>query len=88
LLPNPWTKIGGELGAGEAVSAVITSVLSYGAFARLEVGVEGLIHVSEMPLAAGQAVKDYLREGQAVTVRVLHVDAAHQRMGLSMKAGI
>lgn len=88
LSPNPWTNIGGELGAGEAVPAVITSVLSYGAFARLEVGVEGLIHVSEMPLAAGQAVKDFLREGQAVTVRVLHVDAAHQRMGLSMKAVI
>lgn len=85
LLPNPWTSIGSELSPGQAVPAVITSVLSYGAFARLERGVEGLIHASEMPLSDGQAVRDFLREGQPVQVRVLHVDAAHQRMGLSMK---
>jgi small subunit ribosomal protein S1 len=85
LLPNPWTDIGTELGPGTEVAAVVTSVLSYGAFARLERGVEGLIHISELPLNEGQTVKDVLREGQAVIVRVLHVDPAHQRMGLSMK---
>ena len=85
LLPNPWTDIESELATGRAVPAVITSVLSYGAFAKLERGVEGLIHVSEMPLAEGQAVKELLHEGQSVQVRVLHVDPAHQRMGLSMK---
>jgi small subunit ribosomal protein S1 len=87
LLPNPWTDIGAGVSAETAVPAMITSVLSYGAFARLESGVEGLIHVSEMPLADGQSVKDFLREGQPVSVRVLHVDALHQRMGLSMKLG-
>jgi small subunit ribosomal protein S1 len=85
LLPNPWKDINSGLREGEPVPAIITSVLSYGAFARLASGVEGLIHVSEMPLEAGQGVKDCLHEGQAVTVRVLHVDAAHQRMGLSLK---
>ncbi|MFH1185584.1 MAG: S1 RNA-binding domain-containing protein [Chloroflexota bacterium] len=85
LLPNPWTNIGSALSAGKALPAIVTSVLSYGAFARLERGVEGLIHISEMPLAEGQTVKDFLQEGQSVSVRVLHVDAAHQRMGLSMK---
>lgn len=85
LQPNPWTDLDAELGAGTTVPAVITSVLSYGAFAKLERGVEGLIHVSEMPLAEGQSVKELLHEGQALQVRVLHVDAAHQRMGLSMK---
>ena len=87
LLPNPWREMGAELSNAPAVPAVVTSVLSYGAFARLECGVEGLIHASEMPLAAGQSVKDFLREGQQVEVRVLHVDAEHQRMGLSMKVG-
>jgi small subunit ribosomal protein S1 len=84
-LPNPWTDIDSELGTGQALPAVITSVLSYGAFARLERGVEGLIHISEMPLSEGHAVKELLQEGQSVQVRVLHIDAAHQRMGLSMK---
>jgi small subunit ribosomal protein S1 len=85
LLPNPWIHIDTELTAGEPVPAIITSILSYGAFARLEHGVEGLIHASEMPLAGGQTVRDFLHEGQSVRVRVLHVDAAHQRMGLTMK---
>jgi len=61
-------------------------VLSYGAFARLDVtGVEGLIHASEIPQAEGQSVKEVLAEGQPVQVRILHLDAAHQRMGLSMR---
>lgn len=85
LFPNPWIKIGTDLAVGQVVPATITSVLSYGAFARLELGVEGLIHASEMSLAPGQSVKDILAEGQQVQVRILHVDASHQRMGLSMK---
>jgi small subunit ribosomal protein S1 len=85
LQPNPWEELGPDMVAGPAVPAVITSVLSYGAFARLDSGVEGLIHASEMPLAEGQAVREFLREGQQVKVRVVHIDATHQRMGLSMK---
>ncbi len=84
LSPNPWLRIGADLSVGDVVPATVTSVLSYGAFAKLDLGVEGLIHASEMPLAEGQAVKDFVEEGQQVTVRILHVDASRQRMGLSM----
>ena len=63
----------------------MTTVLSYGAFARIDAGVEGLIHASEMPLEANQTPRDILKEGQAIQVRVLHVDPSHQRMGLSMQ---
>lgn len=85
LFPNPWSRIGADLTVGQVITATITSVLSYGAFARLELGVEGLIHASEMPLSPGQAVKDILSEGQSVQVRILHADPAHQRMGLSLR---
>jgi small subunit ribosomal protein S1 len=84
LYSNPWESASTEFPEGRVVSAKITSVVSYGAFAKLDAGVEGLIHASEMPLVEGQAVKDFVSEGQPVMVRVLHVDAAHQRMGLSM----
>jgi small subunit ribosomal protein S1 len=84
LAPNPWSKIGSEVSVGDVVPAVVTSVLSYGAFAKLDLGVEGLIHASEMPLAEGQAIKEFVEEGQKVRVRVLHVDSSRQRMGLSM----
>lgn len=85
LHPNPWLSIERDFMVDQVVPATVTAVLSYGAFARLDVGVEGLIHASEMPLAEGRIVRDILSEGQRLDVRVLHVDAAHQRMGLSLR---
>jgi small subunit ribosomal protein S1 len=85
LLSNPWEKVATDFSVGQVLPAVITSVLSYGAFARLDLGVEGLIHASEMLLGEGQNVKDVLSVGQQMQVRILHVDAAHQRMGLSLR---
>lgn len=84
LLPNPWEKAESEFAVGQVLPAWITSVVSYGAFARLEAGVEGLIHVSEIQLDEGKTVREVLKEGQEVRVRVLHVDAARQRLGLSL----
>ena len=84
LQPNPWERADSDFAVGQVVPAIVTSVVSYGAFARLEVGVEGLIHSSEMSLEGGQNVRDVISEGQEVQVRILHVDAAHQRMGLSL----
>jgi small subunit ribosomal protein S1 len=84
LLPNPWEKADTDFAAGQTVPAVITSIVSYGAFARIHAGVEGLIHASEMQLENDQTVRDVLDEGQHIQVRILHVDASHQRMGLSL----
>lgn len=88
LFLNPWTRIGTELAVDQVLPAMITSVLSYGAFAKLDLGVEGLIHASEMNIGAGQTVKDILSEGQQIQVRILHMDAIHQRMGLSMRLDV
>lgn len=85
LLPNPWLSIENRYGVNQIVPATVTAVLSYGAFARLDVGVEGLIHTSEIPLEDGCTVRDFLSEGQRLDVRVLHVDAQNQRMGLSLR---
>jgi small subunit ribosomal protein S1 len=85
LNQNPWARAESEFPAGSVLPATITSVLSYGAFARLDAGVEGLVHASEMPLKENQNPRNFLAEGQKVQVRVLHVDPAQQRLGLSMK---
>jgi len=84
LLPNPWEDATDEFAEGKVVSATVSNVLSYGAFANLDFGVEGLIHASEMPLEDGQSPRDILSEGQRVEVRVLHVDTSRQRLGFSM----
>lgn len=85
LLSNPWLTATVEFPEGTIQNGVITSVLSFGAFARLDAGVEGLIHVSEIPQAEGKPLREILSEGQQVQVRILHLDASHQRLGLSMK---
>jgi small subunit ribosomal protein S1 len=85
MVTNPWERALTDFPADAVLAAVVTSVLSYGAFARLDAGVEGLIHASEMSLEANQTPRDILREGQTIQVRVLHVDPSHQRMGLSMQ---
>jgi ribosomal protein S1 len=84
-LPNPWEQAEVEFGIDTIQPAVVSSVLSYGAFARLKPGIEGLIHVSKMPLGAGQTPHDLLIEGQQVQVRVLYIDSMHQRMGLRLQ---
>jgi small subunit ribosomal protein S1 len=84
LLPNPWEHALDEFPQGKIVSGTVTNVLSYGAFASLDVGVEGLIHATEMPLGEGQSPRDILSVGQRIQLRVLHVDPSHQRLGFSM----
>lgn len=84
MISNPWERATTEFPVNTVLPAVVTSVLSYGAFARIDAGVEGLIHASEMPLEANQSPREILKDGQQVQVRVLHLDPPHQRMGLSM----
>ena len=85
LQDNPWEMVHSRYQTNTVVPACVTTVVSFGAFARLEEGLEGLIHVSEIPLPPGQMVKDYLAPGQQLNVRILQVDAPHQRLGLSLK---
>jgi len=85
LLDNPWETAEQRYPINIVVPAQITAVVPYGAFARLEEGLEGLIHVSEIPLPPKADVKEILKSGQGVQVRILQVDADRQRLGLSMR---
>ena len=85
LTTNPWEKAQASYPINGIVPAVVTALVPYGAFARLEEGLEGLIHTSEIPLPPNRNIEDVLTPGQNVRVRVLQVDAPHQRLGLSMK---
>jgi small subunit ribosomal protein S1 len=84
LQSNPWEFVSTRYTANDIVPATITSVVSFGVFARLEEGLEGLVHVSEMELD-GAAVRDSYSEGKRINVRILHMDPLHQRLGLSLK---
>jgi small subunit ribosomal protein S1 len=85
LQPDPWQSVEERYYVGEIVEGVITNVVNFGAFARVEDGLEGLIHVSE--LADGNFVhpRDVVQEGDIVRARVLNIDSERRRMGLSMR---
>ena len=85
LQPNPWDTIQERYHVGQIVEAIITSMVSYGAFARLEEGVDGLIHISGIANQnTKQKPEDIFFEGQPVKVKILSIDASRQRLGLSI----
>ena len=87
LEENPWDVLEKELSPGDLVPAVITSIVKYGAFARLEKGIEGLIHISSMNFPNGCThIDDFLFEGQDVNVSILHIDARKRRLGLKLES--
>src|ERR671927_664380 len=82
---EPWSTISGRYQLGQLVDATITQLASFGAFARLEDGVEGLIHVSEMGDGRIQHPREIVKEGDSVPVRIIRIDPARKRIGLSMR---
>jgi small subunit ribosomal protein S1 len=68
------------------VQGTVSKLMDFGAFVRLEPGVEGLVHISEISHQRVHRTADVLREGQTVEVQVLSVDVPAQRISLSMKA--
>jgi small subunit ribosomal protein S1 len=88
MCPNPWETITERYQPGQIVEAVVKNIVSYGAFVRLEEGVDGLIHVSELG-ENGEEISpwDVLEEDQKVSVEIINLDPAEQRLGLSLAEG-
>jgi small subunit ribosomal protein S1 len=82
---EPWTTVNERYHLGQIVEGTITQLASFGAFARIEDGVEGLIHVSEMGDGRVQHPRDVVQEGDVVQARIIRIDPARKRMGLSMR---
>ena|GEM_PF-1190474 len=80
---DPWTTVEQRYTPGQVVTGTITRIAPFGAFARIEEGVEGLIHLSE--LLPGIDPKTSLYEGQSVQLRILRLDAERRRLALSMR---
>ena len=79
--PDPY----GGLEVGQILPATVTRVVDYGAFARLESGAEGLIHMSELSEVPGYRPDQLVVPGEELMVKVLNVDTAKHRIGLSVR---
>ncbi len=85
LSRDPWETVQERYHIGQIVQGVVTNVVSFGAFARIEDDIEGLIHISELTEGNPAHPRDIISEGTAVTVRVISIDPANRRLGLSLR---
>lgn len=85
LQPEPWTTVAERYNVGDLVKGTITKLATFGAFARVEDGIEGLIHISELADGHVAHPRNVVNEGDVVTLRVLRVEPARRRLALSLK---
>ena len=86
--PEPWETIDERYEPGQLVEGTITKLADFGAFARVEHGIEGLIHISEITPRTIRHPREILSEGDVVSLKVLSVEADRRRLGLSLKQAI
>ena len=84
--PDPWDEIAQKFPVGSVVKGKVSKIASFGAFVELEDGVDGLVHISQISDQRVEKVKDALEVGQEVEARVVKVDRAERRIGLSIRA--
>lgn len=85
LHPDPWATVNERYHIGQLVEGTITNVVDFGAFACIEEGLEGLIHVSELAEGHFLHPRNVVSEGQRVTARVLSIDRVARRLGLTLR---
>jgi small subunit ribosomal protein S1 len=85
LQEDPWRSRVQKYSVGQLVEGVITRLTKFGAFARLEGDIEGLIHISEIAEHRIEHPKEVLKEGEVKSLRVIRIDADQHRIGLSLR---
>lgn len=83
---NPWEQFKANYSVGDVVDAKIVSVTTFGAFAQVMDGVDGLIHISQLADRRVENVKDVVAVGDEVQVKITGIDVDSKRISLSMRA--
>ena len=86
LEASPWEKIVHDFPVGSKTQVTITNLVSFGAFARLPNGIEGLIHISDFSWVKRIShPRDVLKEGQETLVKILEIDPAKEKISFGIK---
>ena len=83
---DPWKDIEQRFKIGDKVKGTVGKIAAFGAFVELDGGIDGLVHISQISEDRIEKVKDVLKVGQELEARVIKVDKAERRIGLSIKA--
>jgi small subunit ribosomal protein S1 len=85
VMANPWETVEARYAVGETIDVTITRLVEFGAFAQIEPGIEGLIHISELAdITVAEPLKA-VHPGESVQAKILRIDAKRQRIGLSRR---
>ena len=82
---NPWTIFNNEYKVGDVVTVKIVKLMTFGAFAEIIPGVDGLIHISQIADRRIGKPEDVLSEGQEVDAKIIDIDQEHKRISLSIR---
>ncbi len=85
LMDDPWISRISKYEVGQLLEGTITRLTKFGAFARIEDDLEGLIHISEISERRIEHPKEVLKEGETVTLRVIKIEPENHRIGLSIR---
>ncbi|CAN5635193.1 hypothetical protein BH23CHL4_BH23CHL4_12050 [soil metagenome] len=85
---EPWSRVANAYDVGQLVRGTVTQLANFGAFARIEDGIEGLIHVSELTDERIAHPKQVVEEGQDLILRIIRIDPERRRMGLSLRRAL
>lgn len=84
-LPDPWDTIEERYQVGDKVKGVVTRTVDFGAFVKLEDGVEGLIHISQLSHRHVAKTEDVVSAGDEVEAKIISLDPEAKRIGLSIR---
>jgi len=85
LLPDPWTQVDDTYNVGDIVEGRVTRVVDFGAFIELDLGVEGLLHASEMIGTPELKPAEIVRPGQKLPVKIIRIESRRKRLALSAR---
>ena len=85
---EPWSQVAEKYQVGQLIRGTITQLANFGAFARIEDGVEGLIHVSELSDDRITHPRQLVREGDTLPLRIIRIDPQRRRIGLSLRRAL
>jgi len=83
---DPWNGITSKYSVGQVIKGRVAKIATFGAFVEIEDGIEGLIHISQLSEQRVEKVRDVLNLNQEVEARIIKIDTAERRIGLSVKA--
>ena len=86
MMTHPWEDIDTKYSVNDIVKGTVTKIADFGAFVKLEPGIEGLVHISAIAHHRVMRVSSHINAGDSVKVKILSIDPEKQKLGLSIKA--